>query len=131
MSTLVYEPRGRDAPSGPAPIPTEPTRRALEALADVEAEVQAHERGQGLALTRPLELDFAERTWHWAKGDRLEDVLGEDGDVTPGDFVRIMKQLIDLLRQVATVAGDPGLVDTARAAVDAVQRGVVAYSSLL
>jgi ATP-dependent RNA helicase HelY len=131
LSTLVYEPRGREAPAGPVLLPTERTRMAVEALADVEGEVQAHERSQGLTLTRPLELDFAERTWRWARGDRLEDVLGDDSDVTPGDFVRVMKQLIDLLRQVATVAGDPTLVQTARAAVDACQRGVVAYSSLL
>jgi len=43
----------------------------------------------------------------------------------------VTKQLIDLLRQVALVAEDPALQATARAAVDACQRGVVAYSGLL
>jgi len=57
-------------------------------------------------------------------------VLGEE-EVTPGDFVRVTKQLLDLLRQIALVAEDPELAGTARAAVDACQRGVVAYSSLL
>jgi hypothetical protein len=45
--------------------------------------------------------------------------------------VRVTKQLIDLLRQVALVAEDAALQATARAAVDACQRGVVAYSGLL
>ncbi len=64
-------------------------------------------------------------------GESLEDVLAGDEDITPGDFVRVTKQLIDLLRQVALVAEDPELAATARAAVDACQRGVVAYSGLL
>ena len=63
-------------------------------------------------------------------GEPLEDVLADE-EVTPGDFVRVTKQLIDLLRQVAAVAGDGALAAAARAAVDACQRGVVAYSGLL
>jgi hypothetical protein len=42
-----------------------------------------------------------------------------------------MKQLIDLLRQIAVAADDEALRTQARASVDAVLRGVVAYSSLL
>jgi ATP-dependent RNA helicase HelY len=130
VSTLVYEPRGREPMAGAGLMPTLKVRQAVDALTDLEAEVQASERAAGLQLTRPLELDFAERTWRWARGDRLEDVL-EDAEVSPGDFVRIMKQLIDLLRQIAVAADDEALRTQARAGVDAVLRGVVAYSSLL
>ena len=51
--------------------------------------------------------------------------------LTPGDFVRAVKQLIDLLGQIAVAAG-PGspLASTAHAAADALRRGVVAYSSV-
>ena len=42
----------------------------------------------------------------WATGDDLADVL-EDEEMTGGDFVRNVKQTIDLLRQVADVAPDP------------------------
>jgi ATP-dependent RNA helicase HelY len=130
VSTLVYEPRGREPMAGAGLMPTLKVKQAVDALTDLEAEVQASERAAGLQLTRPLELDFAERTWRWARGDRLEDVL-EDAEVSPGDFVRIMKQLIDLLRQIAVAADDEALRTQARASVDAVLRGVVAYSSLL
>ncbi|MFL5795379.1 MAG: hypothetical protein ACJ77H_15490, partial [Actinomycetota bacterium] len=65
-----------------------------------------------------------------ARGDPLEDVLAAE-DITPGDFVRVTKQLIDLLRQVAVVAEDAGVASTARAAVEGCQRGVVAFSSLV
>ena len=48
--------------------------------------------------------------------------------MTPGDFVRAVKQLIDLLDQIRDA--DAGLAATARAAVGALRRGVVAYSSI-
>jgi ATP-dependent RNA helicase HelY len=129
VSTLVYEPRGREQSSAPPALPSEGIRRAVDALAALEAEVQAHERSQHLALVRPLELEFVERTWRWARGERLDEVL-DDGEVSPGDFVRIVKQLVDLLRQIATVAGDAPVARTAHAAADACLRGVVAYSSV-
>jgi hypothetical protein len=56
-------------------------------------------------------------------------VLGPD--LTPGDFVRAVKQLMDLLGQVAVAAGrDEPVSKAARAAVDALRRGVVTYSSV-
>ena len=48
-----------------------------------------------------------------------------------GDFVRNMKQLIDLLRQVAETAPDPATASTARAAAERLMRGVVAASSVV
>jgi ATP-dependent RNA helicase HelY len=96
----------------------------------VQAEVHAHEEAEGLELTRALDPGFAERIHGWASGEPLERVLADE-EITPGDFVRATKQLIDLLRQVAQVADDPALAATARAAIDACERGVVAYSGLL
>ncbi len=132
VSSLVYETRGADGPPGDPPLP--PTR-AVEARprppsAELQEEVHAHEEAGGLTLTRQLDPGFADPAYRWARGDALEDVLATE-DITPGDFVRVTKQLIDLLRQVALVADDPEVQATARAAVDACQRGVVAYSSLL
>ncbi len=52
-------------------------------------------------------------------------------DRTPGDFVRAVKQLMDLLGQVAVAAGrDTPLRSTALKAVDALGHGVVTYSSV-
>jgi ATP-dependent RNA helicase HelY len=130
-SSLVYETRGADGPPGDPPVaPTRPVEAALDALAELQEEVHAHEQAGGLSLTRQLDPGFADLAYRWAKGDPLEDVLAAE-DITPGDFVRVTKQLIDLLRQVAQVADDPEVQSTARAAVEACQRGVVAYSSLL
>jgi ATP-dependent RNA helicase HelY len=49
-------------------------------------------------------------------------------DMAAGDFVRWAKQTIDLLDQISLVA-EPKLAKTARTALDAVRRGIVAYTS--
>ena len=60
----------------------------------------------------------------WVRGRRLADVL-EDEEMTGGDFVRNVKQTIDLLRQIADVAPDPDDRRDARTrAADACLRGV-------
>ena len=71
------------------------------------------------------DLGFAEVAWRWARGERLARVL-ERAELAPGDFVRNAKQLVDLLRQLATVAPDPATAASAHRAASALQRGVVA-----
>jgi ATP-dependent RNA helicase HelY len=56
-------------------------------------------------------------------------VLMDDPDLQAGDFVRWCKQLLDLMSQVAMLA-EPPVRGTAQAAVTAVRRGVVAWSSV-
>ena len=58
----------------------------------------------------------------------LEDLL--DDTMTPGDFVRAVKQLIDLLDQIGAAAAGTALAATAAQAIRALRRGVVAYSSV-
>ena len=65
----------------------------------------------------------------WASGRRLEAVL-RDSQVAAGDFVRRCKQVVDLLDQIADCAPNPALAATARTAVSAVLRGVVAADRL-
>ena len=55
----------------------------------------------------------------------------EEHELSAGDFVRWAKQVIDLLQQLRQVVETGELVETLREAVDAVQRGVVAYSSMV
>ena len=60
----------------------------------------------------------------WARGATLDSVLRET-DVAPGDFVRNVRQVIDLVRQLAQVAPDPATRDAAELAVALLRRGVV------
>jgi ATP-dependent RNA helicase HelY len=82
----------------------------------------------GLPETRAPDAGFSPLAYAWAAGKDLEDVLLEE-DLTGGDFVRNVKQLIDLLRQVGDVAPTPATASRARSAADALFRGVVAASS--
>jgi len=98
-------------------------------MAGVWAELTAVEKQHKLAFLREPDLGFAWAAHAWARGKPLESVLGPD--LTPGDFVRATKQLMDLLGQIAVAAGrDTPLAGTARRAVEALRRGVVAYSSV-
>jgi ATP-dependent RNA helicase HelY len=79
-----------------------------------------------LSFLREPDFGFAWTAHAWAGGTPLEQLVGPD--LTAGDFVRAVKQLMDLLGQIAVIGGEVG--PTARAAVDALRRGVVAYSSV-
>jgi ATP-dependent RNA helicase HelY len=49
-----------------------------------------------------------------------------------GDFVRWARQVVDLLGQIAQAAGSESpMQSAARSAMDAVNRGVLAYTSMM
>jgi ATP-dependent RNA helicase HelY len=58
----------------------------------------------------------------WASGDHLAAAL-QDADLTPGDFVRHCRQVVDLLEQLTDA---PHVSLTARDAIVGVRRGLVA-----
>jgi ATP-dependent RNA helicase HelY len=97
-------------------------------MAGVWGELDAIEQEHRLSFLRQPDMGFAWNAHAWARGRPLETVL-ETG-LTPGDFVRAAKQLVDLLDQIAVAAGPGPLGRKARAAIDAMRRGVVAYSSV-
>lgn len=129
VSTLVFEPRGDDA-APPALPGDEALSTALTAIHRAYVRLSALEDSHGLGFVRAPELGFVTAAYGWANGRSLERILGEDAtELTAGDFVRWMRQLLDLLDQLAQVAApDSRLRSNARAAMDAVRRGVVAYS---
>jgi ATP-dependent RNA helicase HelY len=97
-------------------------------MVSIWADLDALEREHRVSFLREPDLGFAWAAYRWAGGSSLEDVL-VDVDLAPGDFVRWVKQLLDLGDQIADAAGDTPLRSTAREAVKAMRRGVVAYSS--
>jgi ATP-dependent RNA helicase HelY len=129
-STLVYENRRPDE-SVPR-VPSGAVQSALGDMTRIWARLTEEESRHRLSFLRQPDAGFTWAAWRWASGGRLEQVLGDDPDLTAGDFVRWCKQLVDLLSQIALVApsGSP-VRATSRAAIDAVRRGVVAYSSVV
>lgn len=122
-STLVFETRGPEAVYFPG-MPTAQSDRAWHALLELWAGIHEREEVRGLDLTREPDPGFAQTAYKWASGAPLEDVISPDDP--PGDFVRNVKQLVDLLRQLAEV--DSGL--PLQSTIASLNRGVVAYSSL-
>ncbi|GAA3511562.1 DEAD/DEAH box helicase [Actinocatenispora rupis] len=131
VSMLVYEAR-REVEDRVA-VPGGPVASAVAAGLELFGELFAEEQRHGLRLTREPDLGFVWPTYRWARGEPLAKVLasaqGVDGEMPAGDFVRWTRQVIDLLEQIA-VAADADLRSTCRQAVDALRRGVVAYTSV-
>ena len=121
-SALSFEARrAGDEP----PVPRQPA--VVERLAAVEslaAGVRSDERRVGLRRTRRPDGGLARAVVAWAAGGTLDAVL-RDAEVAPGDFVRNVCQVIDLVRQIAQVAEDPGTRSSAELATALLRRGVV------
>jgi ATP-dependent RNA helicase HelY len=128
VSTLTFESRQADD-NQPPRLPRGRVPDVLTAMVRTWGELDQLEKDNNLSFLREPHLGFAWAAYRWARGARLEAVLTETPDLTPGDFVRAVKQLIDLLDQIATAAGDD-LTAKARDAMDALRRGVVAYSGV-
>jgi ATP-dependent RNA helicase HelY len=126
VSALTFESRTAEA-AAPTRLPGGPVRDVLAATVSVWRDLDEIETDNRLSFLREPDPGFAWAAHAWVRGKSLESVLGPD--LTPGDFVRAVKQLMDLLGQVAVAAGDP-LRSTALAAVHALGHGVVTYSSV-
>ncbi len=123
LSTLVYEPRGGDS-GGPTRWPSDTVRQRFRRVEKVSQQLQDKQREKGLHVHRAPHGGLAFETSAWSAGKPLSRIL--DPDLTPGDFVRSMRQLIDLLRQIANTSDDPQLRSNAESAIKALDRGVVA-----
>ena len=99
-------------------------RRAFD-LSDLTAEIARDEIALGLDATRAPDPDFFSLARAWAAGEDLDDLLGDE-DLPGGDFVRSIRQLIDLLRQISET--DSSCASVAGDAADALNRGIVAVS---
>ncbi|MFM7139571.1 MAG: hypothetical protein ACKOXS_04620, partial [Actinomycetes bacterium] len=61
----------------------------------------------------------------WCNDVNLKKILLKT-DIAPGDFVRNVKQIIDLLRQIKRL-NIPGITNTADEAILLLDKGVVSY----
>ena len=125
LSAFTHEHRS----SGPRPEVWIPSKTAYRRLLDIGAALDGlhrTERSLDVVPIRGLEFGFAPSAHRWADGESLEAL--QDEGFSAGDFVRNIKQVIDLARRIGAVAPDPATSAAARRTVDALDRGVVALS---
>lgn len=130
VSAVVMESRSEEleavqVPGGPGGR----LARALDATQRVWSHLEDLEAARGVPVTRAPDLGLVGPVHRWASGRSLGPVL-QGTDLAAGDFVRWCKQVIDLLDQLAGAAPSPAMRGTARRAVEALRRGVVAQSAV-
>lgn len=139
LSAFVFEsreghpPRGRNGGrrfSTPR-CPTEALEEALDWARSREGRIKSLEAREGLDLLRPLDPGFVPVVYDWACGEDLEFIASTYPQYSAGDFVRSMKQVLDLLRQVKEVSTDPLVAEKVSSAMDCIHRSVVAYTSVV
>ena len=123
----------RKATGGQPEAATDRMADAMNATWRIYTELGADERRHRLPPTREPEAGFALAIHQWAAGAPLGYCMAaanEAGaELTPGDFVRWCRQVVDLLQQIAKTGYDGQIQRNARRAIDAIQRGVVAIGA--
>jgi ATP-dependent RNA helicase HelY len=140
VSTVLYEARGSadSRGSGAPPAGRESTPRLRQALVRtrrLSATLRADEQQHRITPTREPDDGFVDAIYRWASTGDLAAALaaaeesGSGTALSAGDFVRWCRQVLDLLDQVRNTAREPELRRSARRAIDAVRRGVVAVDA--
>ncbi len=141
-SIFVFETRegparrqgGRGGAREPAASPTYPTPALEEAVTRArafESQIKTLEGREQLDLLRSLDAGFVKVVHDWACGEDLEYMASNYPQYSAGDFVRSMKQVLDILRQIKEVADDPYMSGNISEAMDRIHRSIVAYTSIV
>ena len=123
LSCLVYESR-RSRGAQPARLRDAGFERALSALGHVARDVALVERRNRIESSAVLDDGFAAAAYSWAEGAPLADVLWRSG-LAAGDFVRWVRQVIDLAAQLASAPGLSTLRAQCQAVVANLRRDIV------
>ncbi len=131
VASLVYTSRRESSASADRMPGSAALRGALADTNRIWHDVVAVELRHGVTPTREPDTGFSVAVAMWASGRSLAESLmaaGEAGQLlSPGDFVRWNRQVVDLLDQIAGCAGvGTGVGRAAVAAIGAIRRGVVA-----
>ncbi|MGB8388395.1 DEAD/DEAH box helicase, partial [Mycobacterium sp.] len=137
VSSVLYESRGGDGPSGAfaAEAPTQRLRQALQQTLRLSTALRADEQTHRIAPSREPDDGFVNVIHRWAGTGDLAAALaaaeptGSGSPLLAGDFVRWCRQVLDLLDQVRNAAPDAELRATAKRAIHDVRRGVVAVDA--
>ncbi|HTO01925.1 MAG TPA: helicase-related protein, partial [Microthrixaceae bacterium] len=125
LSCFTHEHRSSEPPPPPV-LPSALVRERVSRLMSSWKQLERLERSAKVAQTREPQPGFADAAWSWASGGALDMIIDEN--LSGGDFVRNIRQLIDLLAQLGEVAMVPETAHAARSAAEALRRGVIVAS---
>jgi len=127
LSSVVYEPRGGEEVGSMRGL-NDTVRNRIKRIEKLSSKLQDIERSRGMAVHRSPDGGLGWEMSRWALGDPLSKIL--DPYLTPGDFVRCVRHMIDLMHQLQAVI-DPSsaLADRITEAIRGLDRGVVAASA--
>ena len=125
IAALVYEARRDDEHTQPR-FPRGDFQDAFERTVSLWSALEKSSKRHKLRATDPIDAGVSYAIHRWVSGSNLDNVLYE-ADLLVGDFIRLSKQIIDLLEQVSRAAAEP-LKSTANQAIEKMKRGIVAYS---
>ena len=124
LSALLYEARRKESPK----IPKGAVQEILVDLVNRWHSIFVEERELGLEPMREPDIGFCYAAYRWANGHSLGSIL-KGTELTVGDFVRSIKQIIDLLRQISFAS--PHLSMTVTDALKRIDRGIVTYAGVI
>ena len=122
VSCMIFE--SRSAENSAPKMPSIKVQNALTEVVSIWAQLEEIESTYGVKTQREPDAGFCWISYKWASGGSLQSVL-KGSDMSVGDFVRSIKQLIDLLNQIA--GASETLRPVCKDAVNRIDRGVVAY----
>lgn len=130
VSAVVFEPRGDDVEAGaPTSFPTLGLEQAWHELEALYTQIHREEEKVGRVITNEPSAVMMKTVYDWANGTSLVKIM-ERTDLSGGDFVRWVRQVVDMLDQIrrsSTDKEDP-TVQAATKARSKLLHGVVAWT---
>jgi len=124
VSVFVYSHRGR--PDDFTPLKNKKIWERVEAIEKIAKTITDLEWELGMDSKVILDSRYAEKIYLWASGQDLGAVL--DSATSGGEFVRNVRLVSDLLRQIRTM-GDTELQKVAAESIKTLERGVVVVTA--
>ncbi len=119
-SAMIYE--SRSAENYAPKMPHQNVANALATVAKIWVELEDIEDEFDVKTQREPDFGFCYAAYRWANGHSLSSVL-KGTDMTVGDFVRSIRQLIDLLTQIG--GAEENLRPLCKEGVNRLDRGVI------
>lgn len=127
VSVFVYEHRSGDPPPEPW-FPSKIVRSKWRSIEAMSSKLRRIELDQDLVPHRVPDPTYVSVAFAWAAGEGFADIIDEE-ELAGGDFVRNIKQVIDLLRQFSLVVPNEATRKNSAKACELLLRGVVEASS--